>query len=118
MCVFALAAVAFLSFSIRESDRCLETADSTTAVQIRTRFQYPRVGSLPRNERYWRPVLDEVQRFSIRESDRCLETHVPVVAYDDAVEFQYPRVGSLPRNGYSSDYVDKSNVVSVAHAPL
>jgi len=85
-------------FSIRESDRCLETIDLSDGERAALEFQYPRVGSLPRNWRRccrtshlipvsvsasrivasklpWLPVDQEpAPRFSIRESDRCLET--------------------------------------------
>jgi len=69
----ALAAL-WTCFSIRESDRCLETPADRPGQQRRAEFQYPRVGSLPRN-----PIPCFVQffagnSFSIRESDRCLET--------------------------------------------
>jgi len=65
---------ALCGFSIRESDRCLETHPSTALTRSRQVFQYPRVGSLPRNG-------PRATRARIRRS-----------------KFQYPRVGSLPRN--------------------
>jgi len=137
-----------MCFSIRESDRCLETLEgvrlvkdvmavSVSASRIVAskppaladmtaqtgRFQYPRVGSLPRNFASVSVTVSSVTSFSIRESDRCLETSwrrssawdrssvsvsasrivaskpfADPVAGDCLWQFQYPRVGSLPRN--------------------
>jgi len=86
-------------------------------------FQYPRVGSLPRNIHVCRLSSWRLLTFSIRESDRCLETQhaqpnrqprftLSVSASRIVASklrrpgrhlllphpFQYPRVGSLPRN--------------------
>jgi len=110
------------SFSIRESDRCLETSEPEPLLASYQDFQYPRVGSLPRNgfdasggrlsarlsvsasrivaskRGQARVARNFNQTFSIRESDRCLETDGGHQRGDQRLRFQYPRVGSLPRN--------------------
>jgi len=92
-------------FSIRESDRCLETAAQGECRPSQGHFQYPRVGSLPRNKTPVTVPDSDRPTFSIRESDRCLETwNAPNERVASAVVFQYPRVGSLPRNaGVTTD---------------
>jgi len=62
------------TFSIRESDRCLETCCPAPQIAPAPDFQYPRVGSLPRNSFQVRRLHRGRSTFSIRESDRCLET--------------------------------------------
>jgi len=138
----------YRAFSIRESDRCLETRirnrlrawqerlsvsasrivaskleQSLYKLLLGSLFQYPRVGSLPRNQQSCRSaslslktfqyprvgslprnMITEIRTckrcntFSIRESDRCLETTAILTGKQHRQHFQYPRVGSLPRN--------------------
>jgi len=113
-------------FSIRESDRCLETIAS------RARPMLDRPFSIRESDRCLETSIALAKRgddgsFSIRESDRCLETtnrrikrayvcrlsvsasrivaskQRHAAAHADAIrDFQYPRVGSLPRNASGS----------------
>jgi len=102
------------AFSIRESDRCLETVHTIDIFEDVLNFQYPRVGSLPRNS--GGRIRDRLmwRSFSIRESDRCLETSGHINKTRRKQHFQYPRVGSLPRNITLAVYKEISLAVSVS----